>query len=354
MFKLDAFQAHINKVSKGIEGLRQLYLFSSDEPLLVMEAQDQLRQVVIAQGFTERDILMHDRSFDWGALLSAGQSMSLFGEKKYVEFRIPTGKPGRDGGDALKQFAQQINDQSSSPPETIFCIFLPRLDSQTQKSAWFSALDEAGFAVRIDSIERQLLPSWIAGRLKSQKQQVSQDESGKRALAFMAEQIEGNLIAAHQEIQKLGLLYPEGELTEEQIRDSVLNVARYDVFQLTEAYLAGDIARINRMLDGLRGEGEALVLVLWTVTEEIRTLYQLKKEVIAGGHLPSLMKAKRIWGKREQLIPQALNRLSLPMLERAVEIAAQLDRQSKGLVVKEMPADPWDGLRRIGGIFSFR
>jgi DNA polymerase-3 subunit delta len=354
MFKLDAFQAHINKVSKNTENLKQLYILSSDEPLLVMEAQDQLRREVVAQGFTERDILMHERSFDWGALLSAGQSMSLFGEKKYVEFRIPTGKPGREGSDALKQFAQQIKAGASLSPETIFCIFLPRLDGQTQKSAWFTALDEAGFAIRIDSIERQLLPSWIAGRLKNQKQQVQQDESGKRALVFMADQVEGNLIAAHQEIQKLALLYPEGDLTEAQIRDSVLNVARYDVFQLTEAYLAGDMTRINRMLDGLRGEGEALVLVVWTVTEEIRTLYQLKKEVIAGGHLPSLMKSKRIWGKREQLIPQALNRLSLPMLERAVEIVAQLDRQSKGLVVEDMPTDPWDGLRRIGGIFSFR
>lgn len=354
MFKLDGFHTHINKVSKGSEGLKHLYILSSDEPLLVMEAQDQLRKQVVAQGFTEREFLMHDRSFDWGALLSAGQSMSLFGEKKYVEFRIPTGKPGREGSDALKQFAQQIKAQASVPPETIFCIFLPRLDGQTQKSAWFTALDDAGFAVRIDSIERHLLPSWIAGRLKSQKQHVQQDESGNRALTFMADQVEGNLIAAHQEIQKLGLLYPEGVLTEEQIRDSVLNVARYDVFQLTEAYLAGDITRINRMLDGLRGEGEALVLVIWTVTEEIRTLYQLKQEVMAGGHLPSLIKSRRIWGKREQLIPQALNRLSLPMLERAVEIVAQLDRQSKGLIVKDMPADPWDGLRRIGGIFSFR
>jgi DNA polymerase-3 subunit delta len=354
MFKLDAFQTHINQVSKGTEALRHLYILSSDEPLLVMEAQDQLRKIVQAQGFTERDILMHERGFDWSALLSAGQSMSLFGDKKYVEFRIPTGKPGRDGGDALKQFAQQIKAQSSSAPETIFCIFLPKLDFQTQKSAWFTALDDAAFAVKIDSIERGFLSSWIAMRLKNQKQYVVSSESGQRALSFMVDQVEGNLIAAHQEIQKLALLYPEGALTEEQVRDSVLNVARYDVFQLTEAYLAGDMTRINRMLDGLRGEGEALVLVVWAVTEEVRTLYQLKKEVIAGGHLPSLMKSRRIWGRREQMIPQALNRLSVPMLERSIEIVAQLDCQSKGLVVKDLPADPWDGLRRIGGIFSFR
>jgi len=354
MFKLEAFQSHLTKVAKGAEPIRSLYVISSDEPLLVMEAQDHLRQVVKSKGFTEREFLMHEKGFDWGSLLNAGQSMSLFGDKKYLEFRIPTGKPGREGSDALKEFATQIQASASVDPEIVVCIFLPKLDAQTQKSAWFTALEHVGFAVRIDTIERTMLGSWIGQKLKLQNQQIESSESGRRAMEFMVDQVEGNLIAAYQEIQKLGLLYPEGTLTEEQIRDSVLNVARYDVFQLNEAYLAGDITRINRMLDGLRGEGEALVLVVWTVTEEIRTLYALKKEVQAGGHLPSLMKSRRIWGKREQLIPQALQRLSIPMLERAIEIAAQLDRQSKGLYEKEASPDPWDGLRRLGGIFSFR
>lgn len=354
MIKLDAFQTHLSKLAKGGEVPRHLYILSSDEPLLMMEAQDKLRAAVKAQGFTEREILMHERGFDWGALLSSTQTMSLFGDKRYVEFRIPTGKPGRDGSDALKQFAQQISQESHRHPETVICIFLPRLDSQTQKSAWFLALDEAGMAVRIDSIERAVLPHWIAERLKRQNQKVESGESGQRALGFMSEQVEGNLIAAHQEIQKLGLLYPEGQLTEEQIRDSVLNVARYDVFQLSEAYLSGDMSRINRMLDGLKGEGEALVLVVWAISEEIRTLCHLKQASLQGGNISMLMKSRRIWGKREQLIPQALSRLSWPTLQRALSMSAQLDRQVKGLQALEMPVDPWDGLRRIGGLFSLR
>ena len=354
MIKLDAFLTHLNRVSKGSEPLKHLYLMSSDEPLLVMEAQDRLRATVLAQGFTERVLLLQEKSFDWAELLNAGQSMSLFGDKKFVELRIPTGKPGKEGADALKEFAAQIESLGNEVPETITCIFLPRLDTQTQKSAWFSALDAAGLAVRIDSIDRATLPAWIAERLKRQNQQVVAGVDGQRALTFMSEQVEGNLIAAFQEIQKLGLLYPEGDLTQEQIRESVLNVARYDVFQLNEAYLTGDMARINRMLDGLRGEGEALVLVIWAVSEEIRTLWQLKMASLQGENVQMLMKSKRIWGKREQLIPQALARLSLPTLTRALQTAALLDGQSKGIPAPEMPNDPWDGLRRIGAMFSMR
>ena len=354
MIKVDAFQLHLAKVAKGSELPQSLYVISSDEPLLVMELQDKLRATVVARGYTERDMLMHEKGFDWGALLNASQTMSLFGDKRYVEFRIPTGKPGRDGADALKQFAAQIESQRGQEPDAVTCIFLPRLDGQTQKSAWFTALDNAGLAVRIDSIDRVNLPAWIAERLKRQNQQVVGGEPGRLALEFMVNQVEGNLIAAHQEIQKLGLLYPEGEITEEQMRDSVLNVARYDVFQLNEAYLEGDMGRINRMLDGLKGEGEALVLIVWAIAEEIRTLCQLKRASLQGGNVQMLMKSKRIWGKREQLIPRALGRLSLPALDRALEIIAQLDRQVKGLQVKELPSDPWDGLRRIGGIFSLR
>ena len=354
MIKLDAFQTHISKVTKGSEFPRALYIISTDEPLLMMEAQDKLRAAVVARGYTERDMLMHEKGFDWASLLNASQTMSLFGDKKYVEFRIPTGKPGRDGADALKQFTAQIEAAPKGEPDAVTCIFLPRLDGQTQKSAWFTALDNAGLALRIDSIDRTQLPAWIAERLKRQNQHVVQGEAGARALEFMVTQVEGNLIAAHQEIQKLGLLYPEGELTEEQIRESVLNVARYDVFQLNEAYLEGDMSRINRMLDGLKGEGEALVLIVWTIAEEIRTLCQLKRASLQGQNVQMLMKSKRIWGKREQLIPRALARLSLPALDRALELVAQMDRQVKGLQVKELPADPWDGLRRIGGIFSLR
>lgn len=354
MIKIDAFLTHIGQVEKNQKSLGHLYLFSTDEPLLLMQAKDRLRKIAKEKGFTERETLMQDTQFDWTSLQSSNQNMSLFGEKKLIELTMPTGKPGREGAEMLKQFAKQIQEQSTQEPESITSIYLPRLDGQTQKSAWFTALESAGIAVRIDELDRTALPHWIKERLKMQNQQIESGEAGQRALAFMVDQFEGNLIAAHQEIQKLGLLYPEGTLTEEQIRDAVLHVARYDVFHLSEAFLMGDMARINRMLDGLKGEGEALVLVVWSLAEEIRLIKSLKEEVIRGGHLPSILKTRRIWGKREQLLPSVVERMNMQLIDRALEMIAGIDKQSKGMMAKDMPQDPWDGLRRIGGLFSWR
>lgn len=351
MVKVDALQAHLKSLSSGGPML-PLYIFSGDEPLLMMEAMDQLRAAAKKQNFTEREVLLQERGFDWGALLSAGQTMSLFGDKRWVELRIPTGKPGRDGADALKQFAAQIASQSngSDGPDTVVCIVLPRLDGKTKTSAWFSALDDVGMAIQIDSLDRSYLPHWIAGRLKRQDQEVEAGPEGQRALEFIADQVEGNLIAAHQEILKLGLLYPVGKLSEEQIRSSILNVARYNVFELTEAMLAGDLARLNRMLDGLKGEGEPLVLILWSVTEELRILSKLKAASDAGESVQNLMRANRIWGNKERLYPAALRRVQPLKLRRAMQVAAGLDRQVKGLHAADLPADPWDGLRLVGNL----
>jgi DNA polymerase-3 subunit delta len=232
----------------------------------------------------------------------------------------------------------------------VVCIILPRLDGKTKTSAWFSALDEAGMAIQIDSLDRSQLPQWIAGRLKRQNQEVEPGAEGVRALEFIADQVEGNLIAAHQEIQKLGLLYPNGKLTEEQIRTAILKVARYNVFELTEAMLAGDLARLNRMLDGLKGEGEPLVLILWSVTEELRLLSKLKAASDAGESVQQLMRANRVWGNKERLYPNALRRVQPLKLRRAMQVAAGLDRQVKGLYAADLPADPWDGLRLVGNL----
>jgi DNA polymerase-3 subunit delta len=316
----------------------------------MMEAMDQLRAVAKKQSYTEREVLLQERGFDWSALLSAGQTMSLFGDKRWLELRIPTGKPGRDGADALKQFAAQIKSQALDAPDTVVCIILPRLDGKTKTSAWFSALDEAGMAIQIDSLDRSQLPQWITGRLKNQNQEVEPGADGMRALEFIANQVEGNLIAAHQEIQKLGLLYPNGKLTEEQIRTAILKVARYNVFELTEAMLAGDLARLNRMLDGLKGEGEPLVLILWSVTEELRLLSKLKAASDAGESVQQLMRANRVWGNKERLYPNALRRVQPLKLRRAMQVAAGLDRQVKGLYAADLPADPWDGLRLVGNL----
>ena len=350
MVKTDAFQSHLKSLAAA-SAFHPLYVFSGDEPLLMMESIDLLRSKARQLGYTEREVMLQERGFDWSALLNAGQTMSLFGDRRWIELRIPTGKPGRDGADALKQFSAQIASQSNADgPETIFCIVLPRLDMKTKSSAWFSSLDEAGMAVQIDSLDRSHLPSWIAGRLQKQGQSIQSGPAGQRALEFIAEQVEGNLIAAHQEIQKLGLLYPAGELSEEQVRSAILKVARYNVFELSEAMLAGDLPRVNRMLDGLKGEGEPLVLILWSITEELRLLSKLKMASDAGESVQQLLRANRVWGNKERLYPAALKRVQSSRLRQAVQIAAGLDRQSKGLQAAELPGDPWDGLRLVGNL----
>ncbi|MBT8574445.1 DNA polymerase III subunit delta [Polynucleobacter paneuropaeus] len=350
MVKTDAFQSHLKSLAAA-SAFHPLYVFSGDEPLLIMESIDLLRSKARQLGYTEREVMLQERGFDWSALLNAGQTMSLFGDRRWIELRIPTGKPGRDGADALKQFSVQIASQSNADgPETIFCIVLPRLDMKTKSSAWFSSLDEAGMAVQIDSLDRSHLPSWIAGRLQKQGQSIQSGPAGQRALEFIAEQVEGNLIAAHQEIQKLGLLYPAGELSEEQVRSAILKVARYNVFELSEAMLAGDLPRVNRMLDGLKGEGEPLVLILWSITEELRLLSKLKMASDAGESVQQLLRANRVWGNKERLYPAALKRVQSSRLRQAVQIAAGLDRQSKGLQAAELPGDPWDGLRLVGNL----
>jgi len=337
--RADALETHLSR------GLAGCYTIFGDEPLLIQEALDRIRVAARAAGFTERSVFTVERSFDWSSLLGANQSMSLFGDRQLIELRIPTGKPGREGGEALRTLA------ASNNPDALMMITLPRLDAATQKSAWFTALSEAGVALKIDPVERAQLPNWIGQRLSAQGQRMVAGEEGRRALQFIAEKVEGNLLAAHQEIQKLGLLYPESALTLEQVQDAVLNVARYDVFKLNEAMLAGDVARLARMIDGLRGEGVAAVLVLWAVVEEIRMLLRVKRGVAAGKPVASLLRENRVWGPRERLVGPAVTRLTEGVLERALAFAARLDRQVKGLRgavpgdrASEPPANPWDGL----------
>ncbi|WP_343657513.1 DNA polymerase III subunit delta [Paraburkholderia caribensis] len=337
--RLDALEAHLAKGPAG------LYVVYGDEHLLAQEACDRIRATARANGFTDRTVFTVERGFDWSSLLGASQSMSLFGDRQLVELRIPTGKPGKEGADALKTLAASAN------PDVLTLITLPRLDAATQKAAWFTALADAGVALKIDPVERAQLPGWVGQRLAQQGQRVAAGEEGKRALQFIAERVEGNLLAAHQEIQKLGLLYPSGALSFEQVHDAVLNVARYDVFKLNEAMLAGDVGRLSRMIDGLKGEGEAAVLVLWAVVEEIRTLLRIKRGVEAGKPLPMLLRENRVWGPRERLVGPALSRVTEASLEKALALAAKLDRQVKGLSGgtpgnhrHDPPPDPWAGL----------
>lgn len=329
--RLDVLDTHLKRP------LAALYVITSDEHLLALEAADKIRQTARAQGLSEREVLLVDRSFKWGELLAANQSQSLFGDRKLIELRIPTGKPGRDGGKALQDYAASLS------PDNVTLITLPKLDWATQKAAWVASLQHAGVYIDIPLIERMQLPAWLGARLAAQGQ-----NADRECLNFIVDRVEGNLLAARQEIQKLGLLYPQGTLSFEQIHDAVLNVARYDVFKLNEAMLSGDATRLVRMLEGLKGEGEALPLVLWAVAEEIRTLFKLKAGMAQGRSLGQLSKENRIWGPRERLIEPALRRLSLSTLKEALQEAAQIDKMVKGLRAKDHSGDTWDAMLQLG------
>lgn len=322
--------------------LAPVYVLHGDETLLVQETADAIRAAARARGHTERS--SHTASgnqADWGAILAAGGSLSLFAEKQLVEIRIPSGKPGKDGSVALQQIAAGSDDS------VLTLVLLPRLDQATRKSAWFAALEAAGVAIQIDNVERAQLPAWIARRLTAQGQRVAAGEAGQRALQFFADQVEGNLLAAHQEITKLGLLYPAGELTLEQIEAAVTDVARYDVFKLSETVLAGQRERARRMIDGLQAEGVATVLVHYALAEDIRALKRIKDQLAAGQPLPLALRGERIWGVRERLVERVLPHLSERQLDALLEAAHRVDGVVKGLPHPDWPPDPWQALQRL-------
>jgi len=318
----DQLQAQLGKA------LAPLWTVHGNEPLLVLEAADAIRAAAKKQGYEERETLVVGQGFRWDSLTLAAGNMSLFGGSKLIDLRIPTGKPGRDGGEALQRHAANL------PAGTITLLTLPEIDWQARKTSWFKVLSDQGNVLELNAPERERLPDWIAHRLAAQKQTAAPE-----ALAFIADHVEGNLLAAHQEIRKLGLLHPEGALTLEQVQDAVLNVARYDIDKLRHAILEGDPARCARLLDGLRGEGAAPPLVLWALANETRTLAALRSGQDEGQSLQALMKAERVFDeRRRQALGKAVGRLSIGTLRAALMHAARIDRMIKGLV----PGDIWD------------
>lgn len=335
---LNQLAAHLQK------GLRPLYTLHGDEPLQLQEAADAIRAAARAAGHSERSVYtVQGAHFDWSSVLAAGGSFSLFADKKLVEIRIPSGKPGKDGSAAIQQLAENAAQDDS----TLTIITLPRLDAATKKGAWFGALDANGVTIQIDPIERAALPQWIAQRLARQNQRVASGEAGQRTLQFFADRVEGNLLAAHQEIQKLGLLQPEGELSFEVVEQAVLNVARYDVFKLSEAVLSGNLPRAMRMMDGLQAEGTAEVLVHWTLSEDIRNLKRAKDALASGQPLPMVLRSLRIWGNKEKLFERVVPRLTANAAVRLLHSAHVVDGIVKGLPADNWPSDSWQALRKL-------
>jgi DNA polymerase-3 subunit delta len=304
-----------------------------DEPLLATEAADLIRHKAREQGCNERQVLSVESGFNWNALHEASANLSLFGDRRLIDLRIPTGKPGKEGAAALEAFAR------TTAGDNLLLVTCPvKLDRTAQSAKWFTALDSAGATVPVYPVERSRLPAWIVGRLKRQGQSVDAD-----TLQFLADKVEGNLLAAFQEVQKLGLLFPEGPLGFEQVKSAVCDVARYDVFRLADAALAGDAARCARMLEGLKGEGEDPILVLWALTREARIQTVIQEQARAGKNLGMALAAAKVWESRRELTERCAKRLKNADAARLLAKAGELDRTIKGL----MKGDVWDGLLQL-------
>jgi DNA polymerase-3 subunit delta len=323
----DDLSRHIAK------GLGSLYVIHGEAMLLAIEAADAIRLAARDAGFSEREVIIAEQHFKWAELRNSAQSMSLFSSRKVVDLRIPSGKPGVEGAQALQDYCDNLN------ADTLTLISLPKLESTSLKSKWFAALEEHGTIISADEISLAALPTWIAARLKRQEQSTDKD-----TLEFLAQRVEGNLLAAFQEIQKLALLFPAGPLTFEQVKDSVMDVARYDVFKLSEAMLTGDAERYARILDGLKAEGTATVLILWSISDDIRALARVSSSFQQSGNLAGALRDARVWGVKQKLIERAVKRFNPVFAERALRQAAQIDKLTKGL----RRGDVWDELLQLG------
>lgn len=329
--------------------LKSLYVLHGDDPLLQQESLDHIRAAARAQGFGEcTSHTVMGAHFDWSAVLSASQSMSLFSDKQITEIRIPSGKPGKEGSTAL----QQLAESSAGDEGNLTILLLPHLDKASKSSAWFLALEGQGVSIAVEPMERSALPQWLATRLAAVGLRVEPCEQGQHTLQFFADRVEGNSLAAAQEIQKLALRYPPtaengGVLSAEQVEAAVLNVARYDVFKLSDAVLSGHRQRVQRMLDGLRAEGEAEVLVHYTLAEDIRALKRVKDATAQGRPLPLALKEQRIWGNRERHFARVLPRLGESALADLLQSAHHVDGIVKGLKRPDWPLDGWQALQRL-------
>lgn len=321
-----------NLASQLARGLTPIYLVSGDEPLLVNEAADAIRARARKDGFTERDLHVVERGFDWDGLLTDSRSMSLFAQRKIIEIRMTNPTPGEQGGDAIVELASQPS------PDNVVLVITGKLDGRTQNSKWVSAIDKHGLVAQIWPIDLPKLPTWIRERLSRHK--LTADAA---AATLLAERVEGNLLAAHQEVEKLALLLPPGALTAETVLDAVADSARFDVLQVGEAAMRGQTVRALRILEGLRGEGIDATLVLWAVNKDLQWLARAQYLMSNGQSADSAMNAIFVWRPRQAAMKHALARLSAGAMLGLLIDAERVDRSIKGVLRN----DPWGELEAL-------
>ncbi|HEY8159535.1 MAG TPA: DNA polymerase III subunit delta [Methylobacter sp.] len=312
--------------------LAPVYFISGDEPLQLGEMADAVRAAARKAGYDSREVLVADSGFSWNELMESAGSLSIFTDKKIIDLRLPTGTPGTEGSKALIDYCERL------PEDTLLLITAAKMASASLKSRWFQALDKVGCVIQVWPLEGQDLIRWLQQRM--QRRGLQAEAEGIRILAS---RIEGNLLAAAQEIEKLYVLYGPGQLSNQQIFDVVADSSRFDVFKLMDSVLAAKVGRIFKILSGLRAEGVAAPVVLWALAREARVLVKIKQALAQGQNKALAFKNNQIWDKRQQLVSDALNRLGDSDLNSILTLSAKADRQIKG----QQQGDPWETLLAI-------
>jgi DNA polymerase-3 subunit delta len=314
------------------KGLLPVYIVSGDEPLLIQECCDSIRAHCRQQGFSEREVMHVESGFDWSELLASASAMSLFADKKLIELRLPTGKPGDAGGKALTEYAQNAS------PDNVLLIICNKLESASTRTKWYKAVEAAGASVQVWPIDAAQLPRWIGQRLNK-----AGLKANSEAITMLAERVEGNLLAAVQEIEKLKLFAEADVIDADTVSAAVADSARYDIFGLVDRALQGDAAGSLRMLHGLKGEGEEPLKILWALSREIRTLCSCALEIVQGNGIDRVLQNHRVWDRRKNLTKAALNRLSPKRLQKLLQQANTVDQTVKGM----QAGNSWDLLERL-------
>lgn len=312
--------------------LYPVYLAAGDEPFQLGEAMDAVRAAAGTQGYSSREIFAVETGFKWSGFAAASESYSLFGDKRILDVRF-NAKPDKEASQALVNYAAQI------PEDTLLLLTLPRLtNDDLKKSAWFAALEPKGVFVQVWALHGKELMSWLEHRMSHYR--MLADRSG---LSILAARIEGNLLAADQELQKLFILYGATRIDDDMMRRAVADSARYDVYDLTDAALSGSVARISRILAGLRAEGVAGPVVLWALTREIRALDELGRASAQGENVEIVCNRLRIWNPRKAALIKALQRSDSMHRQTLMLASARVDRMIKGMV----NGNVWDALQDI-------
>ena len=313
--------------------LLPVYVVSGDETLLIQECCDLIRARARKDGCSERRIIEGSgNKFDWNELLQSASEMSLFAERKLIELRLPSGKPGAEGSKALCEYLEL------SAGEDVLLFVAGKIDKQSHNSKWYKALDKAGATIQVWPVKASELPRWMQQRLQSAGLSIEPD-----ALQLLCDRVEGNLLAAVQEIEKLKLLANDARVTLDTVTASVSDNARYHVFGLADNALKGDAGASLRILQGLRGEGTEATMALWALSREIRTLFEVQLECAAGASAQQALAARRVWNTRMPLMQSALARHTGESLAALIEQAALVDGSIKGYA----DGNPWDRLERL-------